>query len=193
MLGSPSVSKQYLGYYSAVSGCSRGVGQKADESWVLMRGRQNYIPKPSFHPLAAHYAAVNPFLQSLTCRWRLLGFRVVILSYFSRNRRKQHKIAGSQFAFFCQKSPPYSGKKKICWFLPPSWPLLPPWALCPRSTVPWALWSALAPGHPHSSSAPSLLSPWEPSHPLLLLERQVTQVTRGLLRVWGWLLGLAGR
>lgn len=112
MLGSPSVSKQYLGYYSAVSGCSRGVGQKADESWVLMRGRQNYIPKPSFHPLPARCAAVNPFLQSLTCCWRLLGFRVVILSYFSRNRRKQHKIAGSQFALFCQKSPPYSGKKK---------------------------------------------------------------------------------
>lgn len=77
-----------------------------------MRGRQNYIPKPSFHPLPARCAAVNPFLQSLTCCWRLLGFRVVILSYFSRNRRKQHKIAGSQFALFCQKSPPYSGKKK---------------------------------------------------------------------------------
>lgn len=95
MLGSPSVSKQYLGYCSPVSRHTRKAGQKMAESWVPMRGRQNYILKPSFHPLPACYTAMNPFLKSLTCLWPLLGCSVVTLSYFSRNRGKEQRIAGT--------------------------------------------------------------------------------------------------
>lgn len=168
MLGSPSVSKQYLGYCSPVSGCTRRAGQKTDESWVLMRGRQNYIPEPSFHPLPDHYAAVNPFLKSLTCRWRLLGFRIVTPSYFSRNRRKQQRIAGFQFALFYQKNPPYSGRKKNMLMLEPIMASAATLGPLPQESC---LRSALAPGHPHSSSASSLLPPARrPSPPLLLLE-----------------------
>lgn len=114
MLGIPSVSKQYLGYCYPVSGHTRKAGQKMDESWVLLRRRQNYIPKPSFHPLPVHYAAMHPFLKSLTCCWHLLCFRVVTLSHFSRNRRKEERIGGSQFALFYKKKPhpPYSNRKK---------------------------------------------------------------------------------
>lgn len=188
MLGSPSVSKQYLGYCSPVSGRTRRASQKMDESWVLMRGQQNDIPKPSFHPLLAHYAAVNPFLKSLTCRWCLLGFRLVVLSDFSRNRRKQQSIAGSKFALFYQKNPPYSGRKKTCWCFSPAWPLLPPRVLCPRSTAPHGLRSALAPEHPHSSSTPSSFPlDWKPS--TLLFSGEMSdagyQEKWGLLRAGG--------
>lgn len=63
MLGSPSVSKLYLGYCSSVSRRTRKAGQEMVELWVLMRGRQNYILKPSFHSFPARYAAVNLFLK----------------------------------------------------------------------------------------------------------------------------------
>lgn len=172
MLGSPSVSKQYLGYCSPVSGCTRRASQKVDESWVLMRGQQDYIPKPSFHPLPAHYAAVNPFLKSLTCHWCLRGFRLVMLSDFSRNRRQERGIAGSKLALSYQKSPPYCGRKKTCCYFSPAWPLLPPRALCPRSAAPQGLRSALAPEHPYSSSTPSLFPlDCKPSTPSCFLER----------------------
>lgn len=71
-----------------------------DELWVLFNRRQNYIPKPSFHPLQVDYAAMIPLLKSLTCCWHMLYFRVVTLSYFSGNRRKEETIGGSQFALF---------------------------------------------------------------------------------------------
>lgn len=179
MLGSPSVSKRYLGYCSPVSGCSTRAGQKTDESWVLMRGWQNYIPKPSFHPLPARYAAVNPFLKSLTCRWCLLGFRVVTPSYFSRNSRKQQRIAGLQFVLFYQKNPPFSGRKKNLLMLEPIVASAATPSSLSQELHTYGLWLALAPGHPHSSSAPFLLPPaWKTSLPLPFLEWRVTQVTR---------------
>lgn len=59
-------------------------------------------------------AAVDPFLKSLTCCWHMLYFRVVTLSYFSRNRRKEERIGRSQFAlFYWKNSPPYSSREKL--------------------------------------------------------------------------------
>lgn len=197
MLGSPSVSKRYLGYCSPVSGRTTRAGQKTDESWVVMRGWQNYIPEPSFHPLPARYAAVNPFLKSLTCRWCLLGFRVVTPSYFSRNSRKQQRIAGLQFVLFYQKNPPYSGRKKKS---------ADAWAhhgLCchPQLFVPGAphLWTLVG---TCSRASPQQLSSL-PASPGLenftstpfpeVMNDTGYQDKWGLLRAGSWLLGIAGR
>lgn len=194
MLGSPSVSKQYLGYCSPVSGRTRRAGQKTDELWVLMRRRQNYIPKPSFHPLLAHYAAVNPFLKSLTCRWCLLGFRVVTPSYFSRNRRKWQRIAGSQFALFYQKNPLYSGRKKICWclipFLPPRGPL--PQEYCTMCTVVGTCSRASSQQLSSLPASPGLENFTSTPFPGVTSDASY-QEKWGLLTAGDWLLGIADR